>query len=173
MQALDSLHDKDVTFFMLANQLPLLQAGEPPPIIAKQNDRYCAPNAAKIRERWFRSLSIIAFSDPNDILSYTIPQSFTADFMDSRLCAKTTNVVVSIAQEVSLAVTSLASPEVAHTGYENDERVLSLMTHGLGGSPPPPGCSWLQTAPTTAADRSLVKVAGPAAGRPDAIKKLP
>ncbi len=145
LQALDSLRDKDITFFMLANQLPLLQAGEPAPTIAKQNDAYCAPNAPKIRDRWFRSLSIIAFSDPNDILSYTIPQSFTADFMDSRLCAQTTNVVVSVAQEVSLAVASLASPEVAHTGYENDERVLNLMTHGLGATPPPTGCTWLRT----------------------------
>lgn len=151
MQALDSLRDKDITFFMLANQLPLLQSGEPPPTIAKQNEQYCAPNAAKIRERWFKHLSIIAFSDPNDILSYTIPQSFTSDFMDARLCAHTTNVVVSIAQEVSLAVASLASPQLAHTGYENDERVLNLMTHGLGSAQPPAGCSWLQTATETAA----------------------
>ena len=146
LAALDSLRDKDITFFMLANQLPLLQMGEPPPAVAKQNDLYCAPNAAKIRDRWFKSVAVIAFSDPNDILSYTIPQSFTADFMDSRLCARTTNIVVSIAQEVSLGVTSLASPEVAHTGYDSDDRVLALMTHGLGATPPT-GCTWLKYAP--------------------------
>ena len=144
MQALDSLRDKDITLFMLANQLPLLQMGEPPPVVAKQAPAYCGPAAPKIRERWFKSLSIVAFSDPNDILSYTIPQSFTADFMDSRLCATTTNVVVSVARQVSLAVTSIASPQVAHTAYENDERVLELMTHGLGPKQPPTGCRWLK-----------------------------
>ena len=144
LQALDSLRDKDITFFMLANQLPLLQMGEPPPAIAKQRPQYCSPNAPKIRERWFKSLSIVAFSDPNDILSYAIPQSFTDDFMDSRLCATTTNVLVSTAREVSLAVTSIASPQVAHTAYDSDERVLALMTHGLGKTPQPTGCTWLK-----------------------------
>jgi hypothetical protein len=145
LQALDSLRDKDVTLFMLANQLPLLQMGEPPPAVAKQGPAYCGANAPKIKDRWFKSVSIIAFSDPNDILSYTIPQSFTADFMDSRLCATTTNVVVSMARQVSLAVTSIASPQVAHTAYDNDDRVLALMTHGLAAAnPPPTGCSWLK-----------------------------
>jgi hypothetical protein len=144
LQALDSLRDKDVTLFMLANQLPLLQMGEPPPAVAKQSAAYCSLNAPKIKDRWFKSVSIVAFSDPNDILSYTIPQSFTADFMDSRLCAATTNVVVSVARQVSLALTSIASPQVAHTAYDNDQRVLSLMTHGLGPNQPPPGCSWLK-----------------------------
>jgi hypothetical protein len=145
LQALDSLRDKDITFFMLANQLPLLQSGQPTPAVTKQTPQYCGPNAPKMKERWFKSLSVIAFSDPNDILSYTIPQSFTADFMDSRLCASTTNVVVSVARPVSLAVTSVASPEVAHTAYDNDDRVLALMTKGLSKDvPPPQGCSWLR-----------------------------
>jgi len=147
LQALDSLRDKDITFFMLANQLPLLQMGQPPPAVSKQTAQYCSANAPRIRDRWFKSLSIVAFSDPNDILSYTIPQSFTADFMDSRLCVTTTNVVVSVAREVSLAVTSLASPQVAHTAYDSDQRVLSLMTHGLRSSQPPIGCSWLKYSP--------------------------
>jgi hypothetical protein len=146
-QALDSLRDKDITFFMLANQLPLLQSGEPAPAVSKQAAQYCGPTAPKMRDRWFKNLSIVAFSDPNDILSYNIPQSFTDDFMDSRLCAQTTNVVVSVAREVSLAVTSLASPQVAHTAYDGDERVLALMTHGLGTGPAPLGCTWLKFAP--------------------------
>jgi hypothetical protein len=88
---------------------------------------------------------VVAFSDPNDILSYTIPQSFTSEFMDSRLCATTTNVVVSVARPISFAVTSMASPQVAHTAYDNDARVLALMTEGLSeGRQPPQGCSWLR-----------------------------
>jgi hypothetical protein len=144
LQALDSLRDKEITLFMLANQLPLLQSGQPAPAIAKQTPAYCGPNAPKIRDRWFKSLSIVAFSDPNDILSYTIPPSFSADYMDARLCAKTTNVVVSVARQVSLAVTSLASPQVAHTAYDGDERVLALMTHGLAAGSVPRGCTWLR-----------------------------
>ena len=130
--ALDSLRDKEITFFMLANQLPLLQAGQTPPAVSRQNELYCGDNASKMKDRWFKKLSVVAFSDPNDILSYTIPQSFSADFMDSRLCATTTNVVVAVAKPVSLAVTSMASPQVAHTAYDADERVLGLMTYGLG-----------------------------------------
>ncbi len=38
-----------------------------------------------------------------------------------------------------LAVISIASPQVAHTAYENDERVLELMTHGMGAKQPPTG----------------------------------
>ncbi len=155
MQALDSLRDKDVTLFMLANQLPLLQMGEPPPVVAKQGAAYCGPSAPKIKDRWFKSISIVAFSDPNDILSYTIPQSFTSDFMDSRLCAATTNVVVSVARQVSLAVTSIASPQVAHTAYDNDERVLQLMTQGLGPQQPPTGCSWMKYSSETPAAPGL------------------
>ena len=144
LQALDSLRDKEITFFMLANQLPLLQMGEPAPPVVKQISQYCGANALKIKDRWFKGLHIVAFSDPNDILSYTIPQSFTADFMDSRLCASTTNVLVAVATQVSLGVTSLASPQVAHTAYESDDRVLGLMTKGLGDHEPPTGCTWLK-----------------------------
>lgn len=144
MRALDSLRDKDITLFMLANQLPLLQAGQPVPAAAHKAPEYCGANAPKIKDRWLKSLSVIAFSHPNDILSYTIPQSFTDDFMDSRLCATTTNVVVSVARQLSLAVTSVASPQVAHTAYDNDGRVLALMTQGLGQNQLPQGCSWLR-----------------------------
>lgn len=151
MQALDSLRDKDITLFMLANQLPLLQAGQPAPVIAKQTPLYCGMGAPKIKQRWLKSLSVVAFSDPNDILSYTIPQSFTAEYMDSRLCATTTNVVVSVARPVSLAVTSIASPQVAHTAYDNDDRVLALMTQGLSQAHlAPQGCSWLRFSAETA-----------------------
>ena len=161
LQALDSLRDKDITFFMLANQLPLLQAGQPSPAITKQTSQFCGPGAPKIKDRWLKSLSVVAFSDPNDILSYTIPQSFTDDYMDSRLCAATTNVVVSVARPVSLAVTSMASPQVAHTAYDNDDRVLKLMTLGLGPNQPPQGCSWLRY--STASDP---KAADPKAANP-------
>ena len=143
-QSLDSLRDKDITLFMLANELPLMQMGQLAPVVANQTPAYCGPESPRKSKRWFKSLSIVAFSDPNDILSYSIPQSFTADFMDSRLCASTTNVVVSVAKTVSLGVTSLASPQIAHTGYDSDERVLALMTQGLGAHLPPRGCSWLR-----------------------------
>jgi hypothetical protein len=143
-QALDSLRDKDITFFMMSNQLPLLQMGTAPPAISNKNTDYCGPNASKIKERWFKGLAVVAFSDPNDILSYQIPQSFAGDFMDSRLCAATTNVSISVAKPVSLAVTSFASPEAAHTHYDGDERVLALMTQGLKDPNPVPSCSWLR-----------------------------
>ncbi len=146
-EAMELLRDKQITFFMLANQLPLLQVGQAPPAIVGKSAQYCGPGAARVRERLFRHLSIIAFSDPNDVLSYRIPETFVRDNLDSRLCAEATNVSIAVANTVSIPGVSFASPEVAHTAYEDNERVLSLMALGLAESSPPPGCSWLKSRP--------------------------
>ncbi len=144
-QAMQALRDKDITFYMLANQLPLLQVGQGLPDVTGNTAMYCTPEAPNVRERLFKSLSIVAFSDPNDVLSYQIPDTFTGEFLDSRLCAATTNVSIAVANTVSLPGTSFASPEIAHANYEDDERVLTLMAGGLSGTAPPQNCSWLKT----------------------------
>ena len=137
--------DKPLSFFMLSNQLPLLQIGTAPPSVVRQVPQHCGPSATKAKDRWFKRVEVVAFSDPNDLLSYEIPPDFAAANLDSRLCADTTNISIKVAKEISLAVTTFASPEAAHTQYEDDARVLDLIVGGVGGEKAPPaGCSWLR-----------------------------
>jgi hypothetical protein len=46
--------------------------------------------------------SIIAFSDPNDLLSYAIPQQFGQQRLDSRLCAEITNININVYQTMHI-----------------------------------------------------------------------
>ena len=137
--------DKPLSFFMLSNQLPLLQIGTARPSVVRQVPQHCGPIATKAKDRWFKRVAVVAFSDPNDLLSYEIPPDFAAANLDSRLCADTTNISIKVAKEISLAVTTFASPEAAHTQYEDDARVLDLIVGGVGGEKAPPaGCVWLK-----------------------------
>lgn len=144
-----AFRDKTVDFFMLSNQLPLLQIGRPGPVVSQQSSQYCGTAASKAADRWFERVAVVAFSDPNDLLSYEIPPDFAAANLDSRLCAETSNVSVKVAREISLAVTTFASPEAAHTQYQDDANVLDLIVKGVDSdSPPPTGCTWLKVQPT-------------------------
>ncbi|MCB2108336.1 MAG: hypothetical protein KDE14_11585 [Rhodobacteraceae bacterium] len=146
-QALSAFRDKRISFFMLSNQLPLLQIGHAPPEEARSRTTYCGPAASEPERRWAGKVSVVAFSDPNDLLSYAIPPDFAAANLDSRLCTETTNVTVKVAKEIDLALTTFASPEAAHLQYEDDERVLELMVNGLGEAQIPASCTWLRYAP--------------------------
>ncbi|MDX2224500.1 MAG: hypothetical protein SFV21_17240 [Rhodospirillaceae bacterium] len=144
---LTAFRAKSISFFMLSNQLPMLQIGLVPPEMTGRADRYCGADAPEATRRWFDKLSVVAFSDPNDLLSYAIPPDFAAGNLDSRLCAATTNVLVKVAKELDLAVTTFASPEAAHLQYEHNAAVLDLMVNGLGAAAPPARCSWLRYTP--------------------------
>lgn len=128
------LHDKNFTVFMMANQLPLLQMGRNPPEVAGQNDQYCAPAALKAGKRLLKRMNIVAFSDPNDILSYPVPLDFAAQEIDSRICPSITNISLNVADQKNLFDTvSFANPLTAHSGYMEDDRVISLIARGIGG----------------------------------------
>ena len=77
---------------MLSNQLPMLQLGRKLPEVTGQWDAYCRADGEHYNSRVLSETSIIAFSDPNDILSYVIPQGFVDQYIDPRLCADTTNI---------------------------------------------------------------------------------
>jgi hypothetical protein len=140
-----AFRDKGVALYMLSNQLPLLQAGRTAPNVTGDAARYCQPAGPLERSRWLNRLDVVAFSDPNDLLSYPIPLEFAERFIDSRLCPQVTNVTVKVTDEISLAgLTTFANPEDAHIGYEADDRVISMITQGLGDSGPPQGCTWLK-----------------------------
>jgi hypothetical protein len=68
---------------------------------------------------------VIAFSDPNDILSYPIPDfAYLVDEKKSRF----NSVTLPIAKWAVLGV--FASPLQAHTGYWDDATVIGLVTNG-------------------------------------------
>src|SRR5262245_25689337 len=94
---LQSLQGQDVKIFMLANQLPLLQSGLEPASVLGAVPATCLPEGPGFADRLFQETELIAFSDPNDLLSYPIPDAFVRDHVDSRLCPKQVNVTINIA----------------------------------------------------------------------------
>ncbi len=132
-QLLASLQKEELPIFMLANQLPLLQLGRKNPKVTEQIKDYCTEEGPNYHKRLFKELKIMAFSDPNDILSYEITPLFAHKRMDSRVCPRMTNVSINIAEVISLfGVGEVASPGEAHNGYSGDERVIKLIVHGIG-----------------------------------------
>lgn len=137
------------TVFMLANQLPLLQAGFAPVPVAGEVGAYCRPGGARLADRLFEQTNLIAFNDPNDIMSYPIPDDFTQYDIDSRLCPRVANVTLNVANVISIpGAGTFANPLAAHSDYEADERVIALMTAGLGQPETLPivseRCTWIR-----------------------------
>ena len=123
----------DVKVFMLANQLPLLQSGLEPASVRDAVPAYCRPDGAHYADRLFEETDLIAFSDPNDLLSYPIPDRFVRDYVDLRLCPQQVNVTINVAPVTDLiGLGEFANPLAAHVEYENDERVIDLITRGIG-----------------------------------------
>lgn len=129
-QLTEKLKNKEITVFMLANQLPILQIGHPLPQVHNQIRNYCRVNGDKYKRRIFKHVNIVAFSDPNDILSYAIPQPFVDKYIDSRICPLVTNVSVNVAPEISAFGIGIVNPVAAHTDYDNNAEVINLMTRG-------------------------------------------
>ena len=127
----DALKDKEITVFMLSNQLPLLQLGREKPKIAGQTAKYCSPKASYRDDRIFDQLNLVAFSDPNDILSYPIPPRYADKNIDSRLCPEVINVNINVTDVKSAFGLEFANPAAAHSGYHEDDRVVALVADGL------------------------------------------
>lgn len=127
------LQQKEMPIYMMSNQLPMLQLGRNPPEITEQHAEYCHPEGSYYAERIMSKTPIIAFSDPNDILSYAIPQEFVEKHLDSRLCADVTNVNINVAKIFdAFGLGKLANPLDAHVGYDTDKRVVALIAKGIG-----------------------------------------
>lgn len=126
------LMEKTFPVFMLSNQLPLLQLGQPEPEVHGQIDEICRNDSPRAKERLFRQTRLIAFSDPNDLFSYAIPPKFLDQYIDSRLCPTLTNVVLNVADLANIFGVGIANPMAAHTEYDDDERVLGLVVRGIG-----------------------------------------
>jgi hypothetical protein len=151
----DQFATRNVQVFMLSNQLPLLEAGREGQQVTGQIGAYCGPGATK-PGRFFRRTQLIAFSDPNDTMSYPIPDRFAERYIDSRLCPSVTNVTINVAAVNSLlGLGEVASPLSAHTGYDADERAGALLAQGAGHPGVAPivaqRCTWRET------DESLMR----------------
>jgi len=121
-----------IPIFMLANQLPLFQVTRETPEITGQHDAYCRAEGEHYNLRTLSDTDIIAFNDPNDILSYTITKEFMDRYLDSRLCIDTTNININVADVTGVFGIDYANPGDAHNGYLTDRRVLAMIVNGVG-----------------------------------------
>lgn len=118
-KAIVAMQNKKIPLYMLSNQLPMLQFGRKPPKVAGKDASYCEANGANYNKRIFQETNIVAFSDPNDLLSYGIPHEFAEKYIDSQLCANITNVNINIAKVMdAFGLADLANPMTAHVGYD-------------------------------------------------------
>ena len=128
----DAFKERDLQIFMLSNQLPLLEAGREGQQVTGQLAAYCGPNSSK-SGRFFAKTELIAFSDPNDLMSYPVPDKFADKYIESRLCPSVTNVTINVVAVNSLlGIGDVANPLAAHLGYAADERVGGLLAKGAG-----------------------------------------
>jgi len=132
IRLVEALKQKTIPIYMMSNQLPMLQLGRKVPEIHNQRQAYCSPDGENYQFRMLKQTSIIAFSDPNDLLSYTIPVEFVQRYLDSRLCIDVTNIQINVAPIYDVfGLGSLANPVEAHIGYDSDDRVVGLIAKGI------------------------------------------
>ncbi|QPK64366.1 hypothetical protein IVG45_05210 [Methylomonas sp. LL1] len=146
----DAMRNKDVPIYMMSNQLPMLQLGRVLPEITNQEAAYCRPEGEKYAERMLRKTNIIAFSDPNDLLSYALPHDFVSKYLDSRLCVNVTNININVAKIYdAFGLGRMANPMDAHIGYDTDDRVIALIAKGIANDKTAPivneRCRWIET----------------------------
>lgn len=146
----ETLKHKRIPIYMMSNQLPMLQLGRKLPTVANQKQAYCQPNGEKYDKRLLTSTPIIAFSDPNDLLSYAIPYGFVEKYLDSRLCTDVTNININVATIINaFNFGKVANPLDAHVGYDTDDRVVALIAKGIGNGRTSKivkeRCRWVET----------------------------
>lgn len=146
----EALKQKKIRIYMMSNQLPMLQLGQKLPEVSNQKQSYCQPGGDKYEKRVLASTPIIAFSDPNDLLSYAIPSGFVDKYLDSRLCADVTNVNINVAKIINaFNFGKIANPLEAHIGYDTDDRVVAIIAKGIGNSRTSKTvnnrCRWVET----------------------------
>jgi hypothetical protein len=152
-ESVASLQSKVFTVFMLSNQLPLLQLGQPPPETTGRIADICRPGSPSAGERLFGETRLVAFSDPNDLFSYAVPPRFLDAHVDSRLCPSLTNVILNVAPVTNiLGLGEFANPMRAHTGYQDDDRVIAILARGIGGEGEDPlveeHCEYFEAVPS-------------------------
>ena len=149
-QIIEAVKQKTMPIYMMSNQLPMLQLGRSLPEVSMQKESYCEEEGDKYSERMVKKTPIIAFSDPNDLLSYAIPYGFAEKYLDSRLCIDVTNVNINVAHVYDVfGLGKFANPMDAHIGYDTDDRVIALIAKGIGSETSADivkeRCRWIET----------------------------
>ncbi len=144
----DTFADRSSVFFMLANQIPLLELGELEPRgVAKEAASSPVQDAASIYKTVIKFMDrksatgiksqqslvnlppfkIVAISDPNDFLSYPIPDAIANRYPDTFV-----NITLSVSQRGYMIpfVGTVTNPTTAHTGFGRHKRVRSLILDG-------------------------------------------
>ena len=115
------------TFFMLANQLALLELNSPD---RPHGFADVADTAAADDERSFRfPLEIVTISDPNDVLSYPVPVSLAERYPKHRFVNVRTRL------SWKLLAGMAAYPMSAHAGHGTNARVIRMIAEGWPGEP--------------------------------------
>ena len=139
--------------YMLANQVPLLDAAgsvamdkilEPQPPSAPASMRTTAGDVFGLLSRARRQalpgagpMTVVAFSDPNDLLTYRIlPEHLAEDFREFRVI----NVLVS---NDTTYFGYLERPDTAHCGYPWNPHVFGMLARGYQAGKPLPSVSVL------------------------------
>jgi hypothetical protein len=136
--------EKTYSVYMLANQIPLLTLGDVKPSsrtnhVPQKAVPYEALLSVAHRRKQATSrpvattqpasgrLFIVAFSDPNDLLSYPIPP-----WLESSNEAHFANVSITVAKTAYYIPTEgwIANPIPAHTGYGIDDQIIHLLLFG-------------------------------------------
>ena len=55
---------------------------------------------------------------------------FVDNYIDSRICPSVTNVDINIADIISAFGVGVVNPVAAHTEYDNDKRVIEIISKG-------------------------------------------
>jgi hypothetical protein len=134
--------------FMVSNQVPLLDTADQRPLRRFVASQGLAPvlssgssvgaavdvlSEARLRARTFRKapddeLQVVAFTDPNDLLSYRLtPASL------NRADASIANIIVS---NDPTYLATLERPDYAHCGYAWNPYVIGTIVHGYSGGVP-------------------------------------
>ncbi|MBS3952357.1 MAG: hypothetical protein KGZ88_05355 [Methylomicrobium sp.] len=136
---IEGFRNQRIKLFMLSNQLPMLQMGRELPEITNRKADYCEPDSPNFKQRMVSETEIYAFSDPNDLLSYSIPKGFSEKYLDARLCSTITNININVTTVLDVfGMSNFANPVEAHVAYDQDDRVIALIARGIGtkGSAP-------------------------------------
>ena len=129
---------------MFANQIPMLDLVGPAPSLPAKDGATAAGDASSLRgfirllkdyrtselDGSFARLKLVAFSDPNDVLSYRLPRDYFPE-------AYRTDVINVLPSNDVVWFGLLENPLTAHQGYADTDDVMQLF---LCGNPVVPGC---------------------------------
>lgn len=128
----EGLRDRITHVFMRANQIPILRLadldleGNPSTSVDGRNayaaDPISAVFAQRVRKISDRKPFVVAFSDPNDLLSYGIPTDFAKGCTLVNVCVSNQNTYFGFVER----------PDTAHTTYSSTRAVRQLMSCGTG-----------------------------------------